>query len=318
MHLPYACRDSGACCSAKWPIPIERVRLTAVDCLRSDRQWLLPAPGAPSDIAGVLAISESGHCVFHRHGCEIQHVVGREAMPSSCQHFPREVLRDLRGDFVTLSHFCPTAADLLFTHQGPVRIVEGPPAVSPGEAEGLEARDVLPPLLTAGMLMDLEGYSAWEAHMVARLTSDDGLSPEQALDRLDQDLRMLQRWRPSHGGLRQAVADLPPSPPAIDPPLTDSGQRRVIRRFLAARAFASWMAYQGHGVATVMRSLHLTLRALRGDMARAGASRDGIVDTARLKECIRRTDLLLVHRANRDELARSLSSEAVGASTRRH
>src|SRR5262245_21331911 len=47
MHVPYACHDSGACCSSGWPIPIERSRVETVRLLRQDGSWLLPAPEAP-------------------------------------------------------------------------------------------------------------------------------------------------------------------------------------------------------------------------------------------------------------------------------
>ena len=299
MHVPYACRDSGVCCSSGWAIPLERVRVGAVGAIRSDTSWLLPAAGAPEDVAGVLAVSASGHCVFHRDGCEIHRTVGHGALPTACQHFPREILIDPRGVFVTLSHYCPTAADLLFTHAGPVEIVEGPPAVPDGDPEGLDARDVLPPLLTEGVLMDLEGYSAWEAHMVRVLTRDDEAPPEAALDALEGDFAILQRWRPGGETLAAAVAALTGrgqaatsgawSLPQHQPALAD---HVIIRRYLAARAFASWAAYQTAGVSAVIRSLREVLALLREHHARTP-----------LKEAIRQTDLQVMHLLPRIGLA---------------
>jgi hypothetical protein len=304
LHVPYACRHSGACCSSRWPIPIERSRVAAVQALRPDTHWLVPAEGAPPDVAGLLAVSASGHCVFHRDGCEIQRAYGAPAMPSACQHFPREVLIDGRGVFVTLSHFCPTAADLLFDHEGPIEIVEGPPAVPGGEPEGLDARDVLPPLLTAGVLMDPEGYSAWEAHMVRVLGADDGRTPEAAVAQLAADLATLQRWRPRGSSLAAEAARLAGEQEAAVAVLSDrpqSGARtreemeanRVIRRYLAARAFASWMAYQGGGLSAIVASLRFALKVLREEMTRRP-----------LRGAIRETDLQILHLTPRDELAR--------------
>ncbi len=283
--------------------------------LRGDGSWLLPAPGAPPEVAGTIALADTGHCVFHRDGCEIQRAYGQTALPSACRHFPREVLIDGRGVSVTLSHYCPTAVDLLFDRVGPVTIVEGPPAVPMGDPEGLDARDVLPPLLTEGVLMDLEGYSAWEAHMVRVLTADDGRMPEDALASLESDLATVQRWRPGSRSLADEISKLPrddatagprfsPRPgdtapssgfnlcetagPGFSPGIDD----RVIRRYLAARAFASWMAYQGGGVGAVLRSLRFVLSRLREHQVHLP-----------LKAAIRESDVRLLHLMPRDALA---------------
>jgi len=289
--------------------------------LRADGSWLLPAPGAPPDVAGVLALADTGHCAFHRDGCEIQRASGHAALPSACQHFPREVLIDGRGVSVTLSHYCPTALELLFDHVGPVEIVEGPPAVPTGDPEGLDARAVLPPLLTEGVLMDLEGYSAWEAHMVRVLTADDGQTPDDALATLDHDLAMVQRWRPGRHSLADEISDLTvvgdnttssglsrpqavnaaPGPgfsrrhdvaAAAGPGFSPGNSDLTIRRYLAARAFASWMAYQAGGIAAVLRSLRFALSLIRGRRAHLS-----------LKDAIRQTDLQILHLMPRDAVA---------------
>jgi hypothetical protein len=217
MHVRYACRHSGACCSSGWAIPVEQDKLTRIAALRSTDEWLLAATEAPPDVAGVLARGTDGHCVFHRAGlsssrCGIHRALGPAALPAACQHFPRECLIDRRGVFVTLSHYCPTAASLLFEHSGPVEIVEGPPANPHGEAEGLDARDVLPPLLTQGVLMDLDAYSAWEAHAVRSLAGQASLaaeaSPEAVLDTLAADAARLMKWRPGGITLRDAIRAL--------------------------------------------------------------------------------------------------------------
>jgi hypothetical protein len=321
MHVPYGCRHSGVCCSSGWAIAVERTRTPAISMLRPDGSWLLPAAGAPADVAGTLALTDTGHCTFHRHGCEIQRASGHAGLPSACQHFPREVLIDGRGVSVTLSHFCPTALELLFDHVGPVAIVEGPPAVPTGEPEGLDAREVLPPLLTAGVLMDLEGYSAWEAHMVRVLTAEDARTPDDVLARLDTDLATVQRWRPggrcladeisclvvdrdkttTAGLSRPRTRNAAPSPgfsrchdvaAAADPGFSPGNSDLTIRRYLAARAFGSWMAYQAGGVAAVLGSLHFALSVLRDRCARLP-----------LKEAIRQTDLAILHLMPRDALA---------------
>src|SRR5690606_14631297 len=207
LHVPYACAHSGVCCASGWDIPVEREKVDRIAVLRPDGSWLRPVSGAPPEIAGVLVGAAEGQCTFRRDRCEIHATLGPGALPAACLHFPREVLIDPRGVFVTLSHYCPTAAELLFTHEGPVEIVEGPPAVPAGDPEGLDARDVLPPLLAPDVLMDHAGYSAWEAHMVRVLTREDDLTPQEALAVLGRDGQILQRWRPgSRDGVTLADA----------------------------------------------------------------------------------------------------------------
>ena len=150
--------------------------------------WLRTIEHAPADVAGVIALTPAGGCLFHQDpGCAIHAALGHDAIPASCQHFPRVCLIDSRGVFVTLSHFCPTAAGLLFEPQDTVTIVEGPSAL-PGGAlpEGLDARDALPPLQSPKRLMDLADYGAWEREMVRVLTTRD---PLEALDLLEQRAR---------------------------------------------------------------------------------------------------------------------------------
>jgi hypothetical protein len=325
MHVPYVCQHAGVCCSSRWPIPVERARVSTVQLLRRDGSWLRAVEGEPADVAGVLAVSDSGQCVFHDQGCEIHRAFGSGALPSACQHFPRQVLIDPRGVFVTLSHYCPTAADLLFSHRGPVVIVEGPPALAEGEVEGIDARDVLPPVLVAGgrtmsravgpsragsgevarvgtrsrgarhpavafsppirnaVLMDFEACSAWDAHVVSVLTTSD-CRAEEALTHLDDDLRTIQQWRPGQHPLSSAIVALPRrlqarrrGDAAADPDV-------VVGRYLAARGFASAMAYQRDGVAAVLRGLRHILQRLRQLQQRHP-----------LKEAIRQTDWEAMH-----------------------
>ena len=134
FHLPYSCRHSGACCKAGWPIPVEPERAVLI----RKGEWL--------DEGGVLPRNESGACVFHDRHCTVY-----EHRPLSCVHFPYVCMIDPRGVHVTLSHYCPTAAALLFEHEGPIEVVEGPSPVPLLEIpEGLDARESLPPLVPAG------------------------------------------------------------------------------------------------------------------------------------------------------------------------
>jgi hypothetical protein len=307
MHVPYRCRHAGACCSAGWEIPLERTRVPAIAGLRPDLQWLRPAPGATPDVAGVLALSANGHCIFHDSGCQLHQHLGHAALPSACQHFPRECLIDARGVSVTLSHYCPTAANLLFEHHDAVEIVDGPPVLPEGSPEGLDARNVLPPLLCDGMLMDDEGYTAWEAHCVRVLTAADERTPESVLELLRGQARQLERWRPGRDTLAERIA-------TFSKEQTADAERRpdplsaVIRRFLAAHAFASWFAYQGGGVGAIVGGLYRALAVLREEVARRQPA-DQPLAREPLHASIRQTDLRLRHLADRDQLAREAERE---------
>src|SRR5215471_5593874 len=158
IHAPYRCRHAGACCRSAWVIPFEDGTIAARD-----------AHGACTFLDG-----PTGLCSIHRDG-------GVQALPVTCRMFPRVVLQDRRGTFISLSHFCPTAASLLFEATGEVSIVDAPPALAGiGELDGLDAREEWPPLLRPGVLMDLESYGAWERRAVTALTSGDA-APADAL-----------------------------------------------------------------------------------------------------------------------------------------
>ena len=84
--------------------------------------------------------------------------------------------------------------------------------------------------------------------------------------------------------------------------------RRPIGRWLAAKAFASWLALQGQGLRTTIRGLHVAYSVLCAEAARGVAEAGGgAVEAERLKQAIRRADLLLVHLADAEALARELS-----------
>ena len=88
---------------------------------------------------------------------------------------------------------------------------------------------------------------------------------------------------------------------------------RPIRRWLAAKAFASWLALQGEGLRTAVLGLRVSLGVLRAEATRGCAEARLSLDADLLKEAFRRADLLLVHLADPEALARRLSrSESAG------
>ena len=178
LHAAYRCQHAGACCTAGWAIPMEEPALTRVQRQftgRANPLFLSDDAGQPA----ILARTPGGDCVFfERDGgnlCAIHRDMGPDSLPIACQHFPRVVLQRPRDTCISLSHFCPTAATLLRSPAADgFEIVAAPPSLSlDGRAEGLDARDTLPPLLRPGMLMDEDGYGAWERRCLEILGRGD-------------------------------------------------------------------------------------------------------------------------------------------------
>src|SRR5436190_21239704 len=194
FHTAYRCRHSGACCRAGWTIPFDHGERETVHALRFAATWLTAE--------GHAARHADGTCIFFEsdsHLCAIHHAAGHAALPLSCRMFPRVVLHDGRGTLISLSHYCPTAARLLFEFDDsrpPASIVDAPPALADvGALDGLDARDAWPPLLRPGVMMDLESYAAWEGLGVALLTRE-GIAADAGLDALGSTAGMIASWSP--------------------------------------------------------------------------------------------------------------------------
>jgi hypothetical protein len=235
---------------------------------------------------------------------------------------------------------------MLFGPDGPIEIVESPPAFPPADYEGLRVdKEAWPPLLHPHMLMDMDGYSAWEQHMVARC-GESGSSPERVVSTLRRDAQALRTYTPDTGPLTAAVANLPVR--AVDEPIQDTldsslllhaevlsavpddvrpepdeeGLREAfergvvpawnlwhppLRRYLAAKAFANWTAYQGRGVLTIVRGLEAALAFVRVEAARECRNAGRVLDAGLLTQAFRATDFVLNHIAVSETLARTWS-----------
>jgi hypothetical protein len=356
IHADYRCRHSGQCCSVDWDVPVElTVYRSLTDALATGRlqtasggpeqEPFIVDPQLPDEAAAILGRTESGTCVFFddaSHLCVVHRDLGEPALAATCRHFPRIAIRDRRGTFVNLSHFCPTAAAMLFRTDVPLEIVSAPPAFPDADYDGLSVRDDdYPPLLHPRMLMDHDGYTAWEAHMVAR-GLDGARAPESVLATLTRDAERLAQWRPGVQSLREAVSSLPrnfvdrPAPESLDDSRVLQGQclaavppdlrsdpddhgldeafrryvvpqwhraRAPVNRYIAAKAFASWTAYQGRGVRTIVRGLEAAVALVRIEAARQCRDADRPLDEALLLESFRLADFILNHQAVGEELA---------------
>lgn len=329
-HAAYACRHSGACCTAGWSIPVEARTwpLVRVDWLLPDDSGACPEYDRPS-----------GLCRIHRdHGDTL--------LPESCQHFPRRALLDARGTSVALSHYCPTAAALLLDGTEPLTVVASPQAFPPSRTyEGLDATGEWPPSLRPDVLFDAPSFARWERYLVETLGQSDA-DPLVALHRVAATAERLRRWTVDAAPLAEWVEDqledaspdasagvdaryvpfTQPAtwatvyatvPPGLERPalLSDiagadaqcvepvwRAHARLVNRYLGAKAFASWTAYQSRGIRTQVAELYATLAVLRVECARACFAAERTLDRALLTDAVRASDLLLVHLADRQAL----------------
>jgi hypothetical protein len=228
--------------------------------------------------------TERGACSFYQQDglCAIQCSAGQAALPVSCRMFPRSVLIDGRGTFISLSHYCPTAASLLLD-PAPVSIVEAPAALAgPWPLDGLDARGVWPPLLRRDVLMDLDSYDEWERHGVELLTRET-ITPEAALAALEAVASRIESWRVGEGPLVHRVHDAFAAPPPPAAALAPGDA--AVKRWLAARLFACWIAYQGDGLGAIVRYLQDCYRVFTAERGRSH----------NVVEAIRQSDLRLMH-----------------------
>ncbi len=211
MHAEYRCRHAGVCCRADWQIPAESHVLTAVDggVLRSSEAGLALLAELAGPVEVMVPRRADRACMFFEPrvsgSCAIHREAGEGALPSACRHFPRELLVDARGTFVSLSHYCPTAAALLATPDALDVVQARAPLRIGGPVEGLDATDALPPLLRPGMLGDLEGYAAWEAAALTVFARPD-VTAGEALDAVEALTEMVRAWQPGESPLSAAVA----------------------------------------------------------------------------------------------------------------
>jgi hypothetical protein len=80
-----------------------------------------------------------------------------------------------------------------------------------------------------------------------------------------------------------------------------------VNRYVAAKAFASWTAYQGRGVRTIVRGLGAALALVRVEAARQCRNAARALDRDLLLEAFREADFLLNHLAVGEDLAEAWS-----------
>lgn len=235
FHAAYGCRNSGVCCTSRWPVPDDR--------------------------GGLLPLDDHG-CVFHDAGlcrCRWHLEHGHASLPIACRQFPRVSTADPRGTAVTLSCYCTTARAMLEESPGlPIAIVTDAPGFPSGgeygEYEGLDARTSLPPALTPSLLMDWESWWAFEARAVALCNRPESL--ERIVRRVAAAAEHVRRWTPDEGPLVARIERAFDAARSSDATVRDgSPAPEALRRFLACHVFANWTAHLGSGLHAYVRSL---------------------------------------------------------------
>lgn len=293
------------------------------------------------EVAAFARRAADGGCIFFEPGrrlCGIHRAGGERSLPATCRMFPRVVLKDARGTFVTLSHYCPTAAAMLLDAHDVPAVVEAPASMIPsGALEGLDASDAWPPLLRPDVLMDHASYGLWEERAIALLAGPNR-TPAQAVDAIDSATATLMAWTPGTIPLLEAVNRSFDSAAAVSAAARAFGSsfaalvidavpeslRRgaavtdlpsgafdadampyasAVKRWLAARLFGTWIAYQSNSLGAVVRYLRACLSVLHVELSRDG----GASDERGFVEAVRRSDRLIVHLADSQRLATLLS-----------
>jgi hypothetical protein len=239
IHAGYACRSSGACCTSGWEIAVEPAVEDGIrrSGLFPEERHLVPRGGLPEGARSVLAVDPHGRCLFHEPEglCGLHRRLGHGALPISCRQFPRVALLTPNGVSVSLSHYCPTAAAMLFDRR-PLAIVRDPAGLGGEEEdyEGLDAREALPPLLRPDALLGWDAHALFERHAVDVL-GQGGLTAEQALQMLGTTAEAVRRWSAADGllfdHLRRTIESAGPVPA---PPSFDFEDAAALRREAAA------------------------------------------------------------------------------------
>jgi len=282
-------------------------------------------------------VSSTGSCWFRDEpvrACAIHRNFGVDALPSACRHFPRVCVLGPGIVSVSLSHYCPTAADLLFDESTDFGLVAGPRAFpSDWPFEGLDVRGAYPPFLRPGVLLGFDGLRAFEDRAVAVLSREPLWT---ALAIVEAAVEGARSWTVDAGPLCELVADsfvvtrrnsgdecrvtdprrillaalTEGTTPAVGLPDFRPGPTAVsrsvdlaLRKYLASRLIATWITFQGDDLRSVVRYLRLCLDAV---FLFEAARRPEESDAVRWKEAIRHADLWILHYCDPDLLARNL------------
>jgi hypothetical protein len=116
-------------------------------------------------------------------------------------------------------------------------------------------------------------------------------------------------WRPGGAPLSRTIAALDRDLVAVV--ASHWGDwAQVVNRYLAAHAFANWMAYQGRGLLGWVRSIEAALETLSAECETQCQQAGRAVDRELLTASIRSADFFLRHLADRSALAQGWNDDA--------
>ena len=344
FHSHYKCRNTGVCCSSGWDIAVEdevALRLAAAipkssGHLPNGPDGFQPMDDPPAGCKSSLRRIAST-CWFRdepARACAIHRDHGQDLLPSACRQFPRVCVLEPDVVSVSLSHYCPTAAGLLFETSTDFGLVNDPAGFpNSWPFEGLDAREAYPPFLRPGVLLGFDGLRVFEDRAVAALASEPLW---RSMTTIESAVQRARSWTVDAGPLCELVVssfaraeeDAKGEPQASDPrsvllaaltegttpgtglPDVQLGPRTIspladlaLRKYLAARLIAAWITFQGNDLGGVVKYLRLCLdTVLLFESARGSAEAEG----TRWKEAIRKADLWILHYCDPERLARNL------------
>lgn len=329
-HAGYRCRRSGACCTAGWTIPVEPHLRPLIG-----RTWLEP----DTDGACPRFDRATGQCSVQRdhgeaalpvscHQFPRRALVDDRGISVTLSHYCPTAATMLLDSAVPLTvvarppGFPPDRA-----YEGLDARGEWPPLLRPDvlfdtgsyarwEAfmvETLGASTAAPGAAIDALAAVAEHLRRWNIHdgpldaWTARVLSGaEPLYPGIHRERYGP-YRAQAAFRRVADAVPDGLSrpDLPADCDASDhqwvAPAWEALAPRL-NRYLGARAFASWTAYQGRGVRTQIAELMATAAVLRIECVRAASAAGRLLDPKMVLEAVRATDLLLVHLADRDRL----------------
>jgi hypothetical protein len=256
------------------------------------------------------------------------------------------VLHDARGTLISLSHFCPTAAATL-ADGGTLSIVSAhAPLLLTSAMEGLDAREVLPPLIRPGLLSDMAGYDTWERAAVDVFAHPDS-TYQQCLTKLTGATERVREWRPGVISMSDYVSAAFEQPQIDCRELSSRDERlveraaaltanltggdvvgipqfeaqwtrrigkpaawfnRSMKRYLGARVFGNWLAYQGRGLRSIVEWLRTCAAIVRYFALRHAIESERELDERDFIEAVRSADLLLLHVLDSAAFARTIAT----------
>ncbi len=326
VHAGWQCRHSGACCTAGWSIPVEAHArwITGTDWLEPDARGACPHFDGSSSLCrihrdhGEAMIPES--C---RHFPRRSLTDARGTFVALSHYCPTAAALLVDGERLSIVE-SPPAFPAGRAYDGLDATGEWPPLLRANalfdhdsfsaweqylvDTLGSTSDDVHTTLTrVAGAAEQLRTWSSSSGDL--RTWSETALRHDRA------EPHAAERYAPVRGrdafdrvcgcvppGLRRP--EKPRAMSAEERPRFDAAwrrQSRVILRYIGARAFASWTAYQSTGVRTQVAELFATAEVLRAECTRQWL-RSGVLDRAALVDAIRASDWLLVHLADRTAL----------------